>query len=111
MLAQLTGARYHVAHISTRNAVAMVEYGRKSGLSVSCETTPHHFALTDAEMLPYDSNYKMKPPLRSCSHRDAISGSTSSLPGRVAARNSGFSSRPRPPLLTSTSAFTRSGNR
>ena len=72
VLAQLTGARYHVAHISTRNAVAMVDYARKHGLPVTCETTPHHFALTDAEMAPYDSNYKMKPPLRSCGHRDAI---------------------------------------
>jgi len=72
VLAQLTGARYHVAHISTRNAVAMVEYARRQGLPVTCETTPHHFAMTDAEMAPYDSNYKMKPPLRSCGHRDAI---------------------------------------
>ena len=72
VLAQLTGARYHVAHISTRNAVAMVDYARKHGLSVTCETTPHHFSLIDTEMPPYDSNYKMKPPLRSCGHRDAI---------------------------------------
>ena len=65
ILAQLTGARYHVAHISTRNAVAMVEHARRAGLAVTCEATPHHFALTDREMPPYDSNYKMKPPLRS----------------------------------------------
>ncbi len=64
VLAQLTGARYHVAHISTRYAVAMVEYARQHGLPVSCETTPHHFALTDGDMATYDSNYKMKPPLR-----------------------------------------------
>jgi dihydroorotase len=72
VLAQLTGARYHVAHISTRNAVAMVDYAKRHGLSVTCETTPHHFALADTEMPPYDSNYKMKPPLRSCEHREAI---------------------------------------
>ena len=72
VLAQLTGARYHVAHISTRNAVAMVDYARRAGLPVSCEATPHHFALCDSGMVPYDSNYKMKPPLRSCSHRDAV---------------------------------------
>src|SRR5215470_12362009 len=64
VLAQLTGARYHVAHISTRNAVAMIEYARSAGLPVSAEATPHHFALSDSHMLPYDSNYKMKPPLR-----------------------------------------------
>jgi dihydroorotase len=72
ILAQLTGARYHVAHISTRNAVAMVEHARKAGLSVTCEATPHHFALTDHQMPPYDSNYKMKPPLRSGCDRGAV---------------------------------------
>lgn len=65
LLAELTGARYHVAHISTRHAVAMVEYARSAGLPVTAEATPHHFALSDDRMLPYDSNYKMKPPLRS----------------------------------------------
>jgi dihydroorotase len=72
VLAQLTGARYHVAHISTRNAVAMVHYARQNGLPVTCETTPHHFSLSDDRMAPYDSNYKMKPPLRSCGHRQAV---------------------------------------
>jgi dihydroorotase len=72
VLAQLTGARYHVAHISTRNAVEMVDYARRHGLPVSCEATPHHFALTDREMAAYDSNYKMKPPLRSSGDRDAV---------------------------------------
>jgi len=64
VLAELTGARYHVAHISTRHAVAMVEYARGAGLPVTAEATPHHFALSDDRMPPYDSNYKMKPPLR-----------------------------------------------
>ncbi|MEI9973225.1 MAG: amidohydrolase family protein [Ignavibacteriota bacterium] len=72
VLAQLTGARYHVAHISTRNAVAMVDFARRHGLPVSCEVTPHHFALADADILAYDSNYKMKPPLRACGDRDAV---------------------------------------
>jgi len=72
LLAQLTGARYHVAHISTRNSVAMVDYARRRGLPVSCEATPHHFALSDGEMAAYDSNYKMKPPLRSSGDRDAV---------------------------------------
>ena len=72
LLAQLTGARYHVAHISTANAVAMVAFARRQGLAVTCEVTPHHFALSDEEMHPYDSNYKMKPPLRSPSHREAM---------------------------------------
>jgi dihydroorotase len=72
VLAQLTGARYHVAHISTTNAVAMVAFAKSKGLPVTCEVTPHHFALNDGEMHPYDSNYKMKPPLRGTAHRDAV---------------------------------------
>jgi dihydroorotase len=72
LLAQLTGARYHVAHISTRNAVAMVDHARRMGLHVTSEATPHHFVLADQDMLPYDSNYKMKPPLRSTCDRGAI---------------------------------------
>ncbi|HJT87092.1 MAG TPA: dihydroorotase [Bryobacteraceae bacterium] len=72
VLAQLTGARYHVAHVSTRNAVAMVEFARRQGLAVTCEATPHHFSLTAEQMAPYDSNYKMKPPLRSTCDRGAV---------------------------------------
>ena len=71
VLTQLTGAQYHVAHISTRNAIAMVDYARRQGLPVTCETTPHHFTLADQDMAPYDSNYKMKPPLRAAFHREA----------------------------------------
>jgi len=72
LLAELTGARYHVAHISTRNAVAMVDYARRKGMPVTCEATPHHFTLEEGHMAPYDSNYKMKPPLRSACDRAAV---------------------------------------
>ena len=72
LLAEVTGARFHVAHISTRNSVAMVAFAKARGLEVTCETTPHHFALSDSGMQPYDSNFKMKPPLRSPGDRDAI---------------------------------------
>jgi dihydroorotase len=72
VLAQVTGVCFHVAHISTRNAVAMVEFARRQGLSVTCEATPHHFALSEEQMLPYDSNYKMKPPLRSVCDAAAV---------------------------------------
>jgi dihydroorotase len=64
LLAELTGVRYHVAHISSKNAVDMVAYAKSKGLPVTAEATPHHFVLADADMAPYDSNYKMKPPLR-----------------------------------------------
>lgn len=72
VLAELTGARCHIAHISTRNAVAMVDYARRQGQPVSCEATPHHFSLADEQMVPYDSNYKMKPPLRGTCERTAV---------------------------------------
>ena len=72
LLAELTGARFHVAHLSTSRSVAMVAYAKSKGFRVSCEVTPHHFAISDAELAAYDSNYKMKPPLR-CDHDvDAI---------------------------------------
>ena len=64
LLAELTGARYHVAHLSTWRSMRMVEFAKARGLRVSCEVTPHHFALTDDELTNYDSNFKMKPPLR-----------------------------------------------
>lgn len=64
ILAEVTGARYHVAHISSRHSVEMVTFAKQRGLAVTSEATPHHFVLADADMRPYDSNYKMKPPLR-----------------------------------------------
>lgn len=72
ILAELTGARYHVAHISTKNSVGMVSYARQRGLPVTCEATPHHIALHTGHMRPYDSNYKMKPPLRCAHDVDAV---------------------------------------
>lgn len=72
ILAELTGARYHVAHISTKNAVAMVAFAKAKGLPVTSEVTPHHIALHTGHMKPYDSNYKMKPPLRCDIDVDAV---------------------------------------
>lgn len=65
LLAEVTGARFHVAHISSAHAVEMVRYAKARGLKVTAEVTPHHLTLADTDMAPYDSNYKMKPPLRS----------------------------------------------
>jgi dihydroorotase len=72
LLTQLTGARFHVAHISSRYSVDMVAFAKSRGIAVTCEATPHHFTLSDSEMLPYDSNYKMKPPLRSACDAGAV---------------------------------------
>ncbi len=72
ILAEVTGCPYHVAHISSENAVAMVRYAKSRGLRVTAEATPHHFVIADADMPPYDSNYKMKPPLRDRRDVDAV---------------------------------------
>jgi dihydroorotase len=72
LLAEMTGARFHVAHLSTMHSVQMVAFAKTRGLPVSCEVTPHHFALTDEELAAYDSNYKMKPPLRCLCDAEAI---------------------------------------
>ena len=65
ILSQMTGGRYHVAHLSTRQAVEMVRQAKASGIRISAEVTPHHFTLTDAAVAEYDTNAKMNPPLRS----------------------------------------------
>ncbi len=72
ILAELTGARYHVAHLSTAHSVGMLAFAKVRGLEVTCEVTPHHFALTDQRLADYDSNYKMKPPLRMHGDIDAV---------------------------------------
>jgi dihydroorotase len=71
-LAELTGARVHLAHVSTRGAVEAVRRAKERGVEVSCEVAPHHFALTDAACEGFDTNTKMNPPLRSREHLDAI---------------------------------------
>src|SRR5690349_22405022 len=77
-LAELTGARVHLAHVSTRGAVDAVRRAKEKGLSVTCEVAPHHWTLTDEAVaggdgvLPYDTNTKMSPPLRTCDHVEAI---------------------------------------
>ena len=72
LLAEVTGARYHVAHISSRHSVEMVQFAKSRGMAVTSEATPHHLDLADRDVKPYDSNYKMKPPLRSCGDVDAV---------------------------------------
>ncbi|MEM7411703.1 MAG: dihydroorotase [Myxococcota bacterium] len=71
MLAEFTGAHVHVAHVSTRGGVEHVRAARERGVHVTAEVTPHHLTLTDAEVLEYDTNAKVAPPLRSKADRDA----------------------------------------
>jgi dihydroorotase len=68
----LPNARLHVAHLSTADALKAVRRGKRAKARITCEVTPHHFALTDEDMRDYDGNYKMNPPLRSPSDREAI---------------------------------------
>jgi dihydroorotase len=72
MLSEVTGARVHIMHISTARAVNLVREAKRKGLPVTCEVTPHHLALTDAQVLGFDTNTKMNPPLRSEEDRLAL---------------------------------------
>jgi dihydroorotase len=69
---QFNGARLHVAHVSTADALTSIRRGKRNRARVTCEVTPHHFALTDDEVRDYDTNFKMNPPLRSAEDREAI---------------------------------------
>ncbi|MGE3958325.1 MAG: dihydroorotase, partial [Vicinamibacterales bacterium] len=74
-LAELTGGRIHIAHMSARQTLDAVRYGKARGANVTCEVAPHHFILTDesvAAPVPYDTNTKMNPPLREAADRDAM---------------------------------------
>jgi dihydroorotase len=70
-LAELTGARLHIAHLSARSSLEQVRWAKQRGLRVTCEVTPHHFALID-EDVQYDSRFKMNPPLASREDREAL---------------------------------------
>jgi len=72
VLAKLTGAKVHIAHVSTRGALEAVRQAKNDGLPVTCEVTPHHWTLTDEAVQEYDTNTKMSPPLRSRDHVDAV---------------------------------------
>ncbi len=72
LLTEYTGSQFHVAHISSRNAVELVRQAIQKGVRVTAEVTPHHFALTDEAVMTYDTNTKMNPPLRSEADRQAL---------------------------------------
>ena len=65
ILAEHTGGHLHLAHLSTKGSLRLVREAKARGLNVTCEVTPHHFALSDKELMKFDSDYKMNPPLRS----------------------------------------------
>jgi dihydroorotase len=72
ILARMTGAHLHIAHLSTAGAADAIRRARQDGVRVTCEVTPHHIALTDEELRSYSTSFKMNPPLRSRPHVDAL---------------------------------------
>jgi len=71
-LATETKGHLHVAHLSTGAALAAVRKAKQAGTRVTCEVTPHHFALLDEDITDYNTNFKMNPPLRSGQDREAL---------------------------------------
>jgi len=72
LLAELTGGRVHVAHISAARTVDIIRRAKARGIRITGETTPHHLILTDEAVSGYDTNTKMNPPLRSTRDREAL---------------------------------------
>ena len=71
-LAELTGARLHIAHVSCAKSVNIIRQAKRRGVKVTAEVTPHHFTLTDKELKTYDTNLKVNPPLRTAQDVKAI---------------------------------------
>jgi len=71
-LVEQTGARYHVAHVSTRAAIEAIRQAKRRGLNVTCDTAPHYFTLTEVDVGSYRTYAKVSPPLRSDHDRRAV---------------------------------------
>lgn len=71
-LAQLTGSRVHVCHVSTAETVEVLRWAHRRGIDITAEATPHHLMLTTAEVAGYDPTYKVNPPLRPDEHVEAV---------------------------------------
>ena len=72
MLAEASGVHYHVCHVSTAQSVRLIREAKRAGIRVTCEVSPHHLLLTDADITQDDPLLKMNPPLRSPSDRAAL---------------------------------------
>jgi len=72
VLARQTGARVHIAHVSTAGSAALIAAAKAEGLAVTAEATPHHLTLTDEALEGYDTSTKVNPPLRSAADRAAL---------------------------------------
>ena len=71
-LAELTGVHYHVAHVSTKEAVDVIRNAKKRGLKITCDTAPPYFCLNETSLLNYDTAFKLSPPLRTEDDRLAV---------------------------------------
>ncbi|PAE43266.1 dihydroorotase [Bacillus sp. 7884-1] len=75
LLAEAAGCHYHVCHVSTKESVRVIRDAKKAGIKVTAEVTPHHLLLTQDDIPDsLDPNYKMNPPLRDTTDRDALIG-------------------------------------
>lgn len=68
ILSKMTGAHLHILHVSSAGSLETIRRAKKEGVKVTAEVTPHHLVLSDKDLVPWDSNYKMNPPL--CSEED-----------------------------------------
>ena len=64
VIAQATGVHYHVCHVSTKESIDLIRHAKQQGINVTCEVTPHHLLLADADIKEDDAEFKMNPPLR-----------------------------------------------
>jgi dihydroorotase len=71
-IARMTGSRLHLCHLSSARAVELVRRAKAEGVRVTAEVTPHHLVFTDEDLVTYDSNLKVNPPIRSAEDRDAL---------------------------------------
>jgi dihydroorotase len=71
-IARMTGGRLHVCHLSAARSVELIRRAKAEGVRVSAEVTPHHLVFTDDDLLNYDTNLKVQPPIRSVEDRDAL---------------------------------------
>ncbi|AII14259.1 dihydroorotase, multifunctional complex type [Campylobacter iguaniorum] len=72
LLAKLTGGHIHVAHVSSAYSLKLIEQAKKDGINITCEVCPHHFTFDESELISYDTNFKMSPPLRTKSDVEAM---------------------------------------
>jgi dihydroorotase len=71
-LAELTGVHYHVAHVSTREAISVIRQAKKRGVNITCDTAPPYFLLNENSLLSYNTSFKISPPLRTENDRIAV---------------------------------------